>query len=56
MNHLEMPLANLIGHGDVGACSLKQIGQFCEKAALEPEMLKKGRKFRLHLVARKPAL
>ena len=39
MNHTEMPLANLIGHGDVGAYSLKQIDAFCAKAGLKPEKL-----------------
>ena len=28
MNHTEMPLANLMGHGDVGAYSLDQVQQF----------------------------
>ena len=55
MNHTEMPLANLIGHGDVGAYSLKQIDVLCAKAGLKPEKLEKAKKFRLHLVARKPA-
>ena len=53
MNHTEMPLANLIGHGDVAAYSLKEIKDFCEKAGLKPEKLESARKFRLHLVARK---
>ena len=53
MNHTEMPLANLIGHGDVGAYSLKQVQGFCRSAGLRAEKLERGRKFRLHLVARK---
>ena len=53
MNHTEMPLANLIGHGDVAAYSLDQVRSFCEAAGLRPEKLARGRKFRLHLVARK---
>lgn len=53
MNHTEMPLANLIGHGDVGAYSLDQVREFCAKAGLKVEKLEKGKKFRLHLVARK---
>jgi len=53
MNHTEMPLANLIGHGDVAAYSLDQVRSFCETAGLRPEKLARGRKFRLHLVARK---
>ena len=53
MNHTEMPLANLIGHGDVGAYSLDQVRDFCVKSGLRVEKLERGKKFRLHLVARK---
>ncbi len=53
MNHTEMPLANLFGHGDVAAYSTDQIREFCEAAGLRVEKLARGKKFRLHLVARK---
>lgn len=53
MNHTEMPLANLVGHGDVGTYSLKQVQGFCHRAGLRVEKLERGKKFRLHLVARK---
>ena len=53
MNHTEMPLANLIGHGDVGAYSLDEVREFCQRSALHVEKLERGKKFRLHLVARK---
>lgn len=53
MNHTEMPLANLIGHGDVGAYSLDEVKEFCGKSGLQVEKLERGRKFRLHLKARK---
>ena len=53
MNHTEMPLANLIGHGDVAAYSLSQVRSFCEEAKLRVQRLERGKKFRLHLVARK---
>jgi ubiquinone/menaquinone biosynthesis C-methylase UbiE len=53
MNHTEMPLANLIGHGDVGAYSLDEVRGFCGKSGLRVEKLERGKKFRLHLVARK---
>ena len=53
MNHTEMPIANLVGHGDVKAYSLDEIREFCKRAGLKIEKLEKGRKFRLHLVARK---
>lgn len=54
MNHTEMPLANLIGHGDVAAYSLEAVRGFCQGAGLRVEKLERGKKFRLHLVARKP--
>ena len=53
MNHTEMPLANLIGHGDVAARSLDEVKKFCDKVGLKIELLKRGKKFRFHLVARK---
>lgn len=54
MNHLEMPLANLLGHGDVRAYTLDEVRSFCLACGLVPEVLEARRKFRLHLVARKP--
>ena len=54
MNHTEMPLANLVGHGDVASYSLKTVRGFCETAGLRVEKLERGKKFRMHLVARKP--
>ena len=53
MNHTEMPLANLIGHGDVAARSPDEIRGFCDAAGLKVEKLERAKKFRLHLVARK---
>ncbi len=53
MNHTEMPLANLVGHGDVAAYSLSRIKEFCTRAGLKIEKLGRAKKFRLHLVARK---
>ena len=53
MNHTEMPLANLMGHGDVGGYSLDQVQQFCDLVDLKVEKLKREKKMRLHLVARK---
>ena len=53
MNHAEMPLANLIGHGDVAARSVHEIRMYCRNADLSIEKLGRGKKFRLHLVARK---
>ncbi len=54
MNHTEMPLANLVGHGDVASHTVDEFRGFCEKAGLKVEKLEKAKKFRLHLVARKP--
>ncbi|MBQ7147526.1 MAG: class I SAM-dependent methyltransferase [Pseudobutyrivibrio sp.] len=53
MNHTEMPLANLIGHGDVKAYSLGEIRAFCSVANLTVDKLEACEKFRMHLVARK---
>jgi ubiquinone/menaquinone biosynthesis C-methylase UbiE len=54
MNHTEMPLANLVGHGDVRAYTLDEVRAFCTASGLVPVTLEAQRKFRLHLVARKP--
>ena len=51
MNHLEMPIANLIGHGDVRAYTIKEVRSMCEKAGLSVVTLERRKKFRLHLVA-----
>ena len=56
MNHTGMPLANLIGHGDVRAYSLSQVRDMCAAAGLAVETLERRRKFRMHLVARKPGV
>ena len=53
MNHTEMPLANLIGHGDVAARSIDEVKGFCGAAGLLVEKINRARKMRLHLVARK---
>ena len=53
MNHTEMPLSNLIGHGDVAAYSLDEIRGFCDCSGLKIEKLEACKKFRMHLVARK---
>ena len=55
MNHTEMPLANLVGHGDVRAYTLDEVRTLCTASGLVPITLEAQRKFRLHLVARKPA-
>ena len=54
MNHTEMPLANLVGHGDVRAYATDEVRAFCKAAGLQPVKLEAQKKFRLHLVAHKP--
>jgi len=53
MNHTEMPLANLIGHGDVKAYTIDEVKTFCKNAGLKVNKIEKRKKFRLHLVAEK---
>ncbi|MBR1851793.1 MAG: class I SAM-dependent methyltransferase [Lachnospiraceae bacterium] len=53
MNHVEMPLANLVGHGDVKCYTTKKVREFTEEAGLSVVKLEKHKKFRLHLVARR---
>lgn len=53
MNHVEMPIANLVGHGDVRCYTVEQVRKFCENAGLTVERIEKQEKFRLHLVAGK---
>ena len=53
MNHVEMPIANLVGHGDVRCYTTKRIREFTETAGLTVVRLEKQKKFRLHLVARR---
>ena len=53
MNHVEMPIANLVGHGDVRCYTVEQVRKFCENAGLTVEKMEKQKKFRLHLVAGK---
>ena len=55
MNHTEMPLANLVGHGDVRAYTTGEVRAFCTASGLVPVTLEAQKKFRLHLVARKLA-
>ena len=54
VNHVELPLANLLGHGDVKAHTLEEVSKYCSLAGLTVEKLEHQKGFRLHLVARKP--
>jgi len=51
MNHVEVPIINMLGYGDVAIYTLDEIREFCNKANLEVETVEKRGLFRLHLVA-----
>ena len=53
MNHIEMPLAHLLGHGDVKIHSCKEVSKMCEIAGLNIWKLEMQKGFRMHLVADK---
>ena len=53
MNHLEMPLANLFGHGDVKIHKASEFVAMAEKAGFTLLTMEKQKGFRAHLVARK---
>jgi ubiquinone/menaquinone biosynthesis C-methylase UbiE len=54
-NHVEMPLANLIGHGDVGMRTTDEVRAMAKEAGLSVEAIERQRKFRLQAVMRKPS-
>jgi len=54
-NHIEMPIINLTGHGDVHVYGVDEVGRLCDRAGLRMERGEKRGFFRLHCVARKPA-
>lgn len=51
MNHIEMPLAHISGHGDVRIHSCEEVSNMCKAAGLRVEKLEKQKGFRMHLVA-----
>ncbi len=53
MNHIEMPLAHLGGHGDVRIYSCMEVRKMCETAGLKVKKLERQKGFRMHLVAEK---
>ena len=53
-NHVEMPVINLAGHGDVHVYGVDEVRRLCAKAGLVLERGEKRGFFRLHCVARKP--
>ncbi|MBR1560815.1 MAG: methyltransferase domain-containing protein [Clostridia bacterium] len=54
MNHVEMPIINLAGHGDVHVYGVDEVREMCDRAGLRLERGEKRGFFRLHCVARKP--
>ena len=53
MNHLEMPLANLCGHGDVRIRKPAEFVAMAERTGFTVLTMEKQKGFRAHLVARK---
>lgn len=53
-NHVELPLVNLAGHGDVRVYGVDEVRRLCAGAGLTLERGEKRGFFRLHCVARKP--
>jgi hypothetical protein len=53
-NHIEIPLINLTGHGDVHVYGKEEVSELCWKAGLKMELFEKRGFCRLHSVARKP--
>jgi len=51
VNHVEMPLLNRMGYGDVKMYSLEEMRTYCGEAGLEVETLECRWPIRLHLVA-----
>lgn len=51
VNHIELPLANLVGHGDVKAHSIEEVKGYCRSAGLSVKKIEQQKGFRLHLVA-----
>ena len=55
MNHVELPVVNLFGKGDVKVYGKEDVRKLCENAGLHMESFEKRDFFRLHCVARKPS-
>lgn len=53
MNNIELPLARLLGHGDVRILKLSELRALVEEFGLTPLKLEAQKGFRAHLVARK---
>ncbi len=53
MNHIELPICNLLGHGDVKIASIMTIKECCAKSGLVIEKAEFRKGMRLHCVIRK---
>ena len=54
MNTLEMPLANICGHGDVQVPTRDVVIKCCKKVGLKVEKFEIRKGMRMHCVVRKP--
>lgn len=52
-NHIEIPLAHLVGHGDVAMRSEAEIRKYCAKAKLTVEHFERRKGMRMHCIVRK---
>ncbi len=52
-NHVEIPLANFVGHGDVGMVSERDVRRMAKKAHLSVDFFERRRGMRMHCVLRK---
>ena len=53
MDKIELPLANLCGHGDVRTATRETVMSCCQKAGLTVEKFEKRKGMRMHCVVRK---
>lgn len=54
MNHVELPLARLVGHGDVRVLRQREFVELAQAAGFEVLVMEAQKSFRAHLVARRP--
>ncbi len=54
MNHVELPLARLVGHGDVRVLKQREFVELAQAAGFEVLVMEAQKGFRAHLVARRP--
>lgn len=56
MNHVELPLARLVGHGDVRVLRQREFVELAQAAGFEVLVMEAQKGFRAHLVARRPRI